>query len=61
MPSYIPVPASGMNYASAVFVGGVLVSGLWYIVWGKKNYQGPPAAKEEVERRRSSMIVPGEK
>ena len=44
-----------MNYASAVFVGGTLVSAIWYLVWGRKNYQGPPAAKEEVARRRSTL------
>ena len=57
MPTYLPVPATGMNYASVVFVGGVMVSGIWYLAWGRKNYVGPPAAKEEVERRRSTMIV----
>lgn len=57
MPSYIPVAGNTMNYASAVFVGGTLVSAIWYFVWGRKHYQGPPAAKEEVERRRSSIII----
>jgi amino acid transporter len=56
MPSYLPVPADGMNYASAVFAGGVIVSAIWYFVWGRKNYQGPPAKEEEVARRRSSVI-----
>jgi hypothetical protein len=45
-----------MNYASVVFIGGTLVSGIWYMVWGRKNYQGPPAKAEEVERRRSSIV-----
>jgi hypothetical protein len=31
-----------MNYASVVFVAFFLVASLWYFVWGKKNYQGPP-------------------
>lgn len=44
-----------MNYASAVFVGGVAICGIWYLVWGKKNYHGPPSQAEEVERRRSSL------
>lgn len=57
MPSYIPTTAGTMNYASAVFVGGTLISGIWYFVWGRKNYKGPPAKEEEVTRRRSSMIV----
>ena len=58
MPSFLPVPANAMNYASAVFVGGVLISAIWYLIHGRKHYHGPPAAKEEVERRRSSIIVP---
>ena len=31
-----------MNYASAVFAGGVLISAVCYFTWGKKHYQGPP-------------------
>ena len=46
-----------MNYASAVFVGGVIISALWYLAWGKSNYQGPPAREEDVIRRRSSMVA----
>ena len=57
MPSAIPVTASTMNYASVVFAGFVAISFTWYLVWGKKNYHGPPAAKEEVQRRRSSIHV----
>lgn len=30
-----------MNYASVVFVGFVSISGVWYGVWGRKNYIGP--------------------
>ena len=42
MPSAIPVEATTVNYAPVVFVFAMLVSGLWYIVWGYKNYEGPP-------------------
>jgi hypothetical protein len=42
-----------MNYASVVFVGGTLISTIWYFVWGRKNYQGPPTQDDEVLRRRS--------
>lgn len=57
MPSYLPIPASGMNYASAVFVGGTLVSAIWYFVWGRKNYQGPPTKGEEVLSRRRTLSI----
>ncbi|ORY62519.1 amino acid/polyamine transporter I [Pseudomassariella vexata] len=42
MPSYIPVDAATMNYASVVFAAFVLISLAWYMAWGKKNYAGPP-------------------
>ncbi|KAJ3532964.1 hypothetical protein NM208_g8196 [Fusarium decemcellulare] len=42
MPSFLPVTASTVNYASVVFVGFVLVATFWYWVWGYRNYQGPP-------------------
>jgi len=56
MPAALPTTTETMNYASVVFVGGVSISGLWYVVWGRKNYQGPPAKEEDVARRRSSVI-----
>ncbi|KEF63234.1 uncharacterized protein A1O9_01211 [Exophiala aquamarina CBS 119918] len=56
MPSFLPTTADTMNYASVVFVGGVSVSAAWYFIWGRANYQGPPAKEEEVARRRSSVI-----
>jgi hypothetical protein len=46
-----------MNYASVVFVGGTTISGLWYFVWGRKNYEGPPAQADDVQRRRSSIVL----
>ncbi|CAG9992941.1 unnamed protein product [Clonostachys byssicola] len=42
MPSVIPVKANTVNYASVVFVAAGVISGLWYWVWGHKNYSGPP-------------------
>lgn len=42
MPSYIPVTAATVNYAPVVFVGATLISAAWYVVWGHKNYDGPP-------------------
>jgi amino acid transporter len=47
MPTSIPVSKDTMNYACVVFVGFVAISGLWYAVWGKKNYIGP--ALEEID------------
>ncbi|KAI0174286.1 amino acid/polyamine transporter I [Pestalotiopsis sp. NC0098] len=42
MPSIIPVEAATMNYASVVFVAFTSISIIWYVVWGRKNYSGPP-------------------
>lgn len=55
-PVFNPTSADTMNYGSVVFVGGTAIASIWYFVWGRKNYQGPPAKAEEVERRRSSLI-----
>ncbi|KAM5376262.1 hypothetical protein ACJZ2D_005633 [Fusarium nematophilum] len=46
MPSAIPVTVDLVNYAPVVFVFACLVSGLWYWVWGHKNYAGPPTHEE---------------
>ncbi|KAL4890275.1 putative GABA transporter [Aspergillus ambiguus] len=42
MPSYSTVTLETMNYACVVFVGVVAISAAWYLVWGHKNYVGPP-------------------
>jgi len=48
MPVSLPVDSATMNYASVVFFGGTMVSAIWYIVWGRKNYQGPPVKAEDL-------------
>ena len=42
MPTAIPVSVSTMNYASVIFVFFAGISILWYIVWGKQHFTGPP-------------------
>lgn len=42
MPTNKSVTVNTMNYAVVVFMGIVLISGVWYWVWGHKNYAGPP-------------------
>jgi amino acid permease (GABA permease) len=46
MPTTIPTTPETMNYASVVFVFAILVSGIWYWVWGHKNYAGPPTHED---------------
>jgi hypothetical protein len=53
MPSYLPVTAVTMNYASVVFVAFVLISAAWYVVWGRKHYAGPPTHEDAILERRA--------
>lgn len=46
MPSTIPVDATTVNYAPAVFVAAMGISALWYAIWGYRNYEGPPMNEE---------------
>jgi hypothetical protein len=59
MPTSIPTTPDYMNYGSVVFFAFLLISGAWYFIWGKKNYQGPPTHEvaEVVARRRGSSVV----
>jgi hypothetical protein len=57
MPSYLPVTPSTMNYASVVFVAFTLTSAIWYFVWGRKHYAGPPTHEDAIlEHRRLSAV-----
>ncbi|KAJ5761922.1 uncharacterized protein N7511_005304 [Penicillium nucicola] len=42
MPTALPVTAVSMNYASVVFVGFMAISGVWYGLYARKSYKGPP-------------------
>lgn len=45
-----------MNYAAVVLAFVIVISTLWYFVWGKKNYEGPPTHEDAIlEARRASM------
>lgn len=55
MPTALPVTASTMNYASVVFAAFATISFVWYLVYARKNFTGPPvpivedrAGEEEV-------------
>ncbi|KAF2714898.1 amino acid transporter [Pleomassaria siparia CBS 279.74] len=57
MPTAIPVTAQYMNYASVVFFAFFVIATVWYFVWGKKNYQGPPTHEDAIlEARRASVV-----
>ncbi|WEW57461.1 hypothetical protein PRK78_002928 [Emydomyces testavorans] len=42
MPTALPVTATTMTYASVVFVGFLSISAVWYFVYARKSYKGPP-------------------
>ncbi|EXJ84526.1 hypothetical protein A1O3_05195 [Capronia epimyces CBS 606.96] len=42
MPTALPVTEVTMNYASVVFVGFLVISAGWYVVYARKAYKGPP-------------------
>ena len=55
MPTTIPVTATLMNYASVVFAAFIIIAGVWYVVWGQKNYQGPPTHEDTILEARGSI------
>jgi len=46
MPAVIPVTPVTMNYASVVFIGFAVISGIWYLINGRQHYSGPPISEE---------------
>lgn len=48
MPYTLPITPSSMNYASVVFAGFGGISVLWYFVYARKHFTGPPVSMEEV-------------
>ncbi|KAJ8127469.1 hypothetical protein O1611_g6167 [Lasiodiplodia mahajangana] len=42
LPTVLPVTAVSMNYAIVVFVGFMALSAVWYGVYARKVYRGPP-------------------
>lgn len=54
MPATLPVDASSMNYASLVFAGFAIISGIWYATYAHKNFKGPI-----IEGRNEGELVMG--
>ncbi len=48
MPSSYPVTeVANVNFASVVFAAAMTISALWYVVWGHRNYAGPPVQEHQ--------------
>jgi amino acid transporter len=45
MPTALPVTVVSMNYASVVLVGFGAISLLWYFIYARAHYRGPPEEK----------------
>ncbi|TKA41489.1 hypothetical protein B0A54_06376 [Friedmanniomyces endolithicus] len=45
MPTALPVTSVTMNYASVVVVGFGAIAALWYAIYSRKSYKGPPASE----------------
>lgn len=48
--------ASTMNYASAVFAGFASISMIWYFVWGRKHFTGPPVLQSTLDGRGIGVV-----
>ncbi|KAG9242860.1 amino acid/polyamine transporter I [Calycina marina] len=55
MPSYLPVEAATMNYASVVFVAIIVISSAWYYAYGRTHYKGPPVQEDAAIEHRLSV------
>ncbi|PMD39045.1 amino acid transporter-like protein [Hyaloscypha variabilis F] len=58
MPTAIPVTPVSMNYASVVFMGFALISVIWYIISGRKEFTGPPIPAD-IEPEHDGQVVEG--
>jgi choline transport protein len=54
-PPATPVSASTMNYSIVVTGGVMLLSGLWYVVRGRRDYQGPLVEEDAMATIRAAV------
>jgi len=59
MPTAIPVTPTNMNYASVVFLFFASVIFIWYLISGRKNFNGPPVVSAE-EAEHQGQVLGGE-
>jgi hypothetical protein len=46
-PPATPVSANTMNYSIVVTSGVIILSSIWYVLWGNREYNGPVNELEE--------------
>lgn len=59
MPVSLPVDASTMNYASAVFAGFAAIATIWYFVYARKNFTGPPIHRNDEATEPGVKVLSG--
>jgi amino acid transporter len=56
-PPATPVFANTMNYSIVVTGGVIILSSIWYVVWGNRDYKGPINELEEEAVQMSNLRV----
>lgn len=59
MPVSLPVTPSTMNYASVVFAGFATISVVWYFVYARRHFTGPPVMADLVDEIASDSPASG--
>ncbi|KIY48512.1 APC amino acid permease [Fistulina hepatica ATCC 64428] len=57
LPTVLPVTPANMNYASVITVGVMFLSGIWYVLGGRRHYHGPQAVIHGSEPGSTSEVV----
>lgn len=58
MPAQLPVTPDTMNYASVVFSGFAAIAGIWYVVFARKNFKGPPVLRKTASPTVTEGVAP---
>lgn len=51
LPFFVPTTVQTMNYSSVILVGFLLLTGVWWIWHGRRNYPGPELPHMDIAGR----------
>ncbi|KAJ9105922.1 hypothetical protein QFC20_004160 [Naganishia adeliensis] len=58
-PTIYPITAINFNYSSVITIGVMVLSGVWYVLGGRRHYHGPkPNLGETHERHTENNMLP---
>ncbi|KAI5454540.1 polyamine transporter tpo5 [Naganishia albida] len=58
-PTVQPITATNFNYSSIITIGVMVLSGIWYVLGGRRHYHGPkPNLGETHERHTENNMLP---